>query len=108
MKTKLNTLHDTFVQNVYKSIFLFYLNFTTFFQQTIGQWRIAFWTVFIVLVGTNLVYVIWGSGEPQWWDDVDKYGYPSNWKHGPLKKREVDGEKKVVYPKHDHSPVSND
>nr|XP_021183308.2 putative inorganic phosphate cotransporter [Helicoverpa armigera] len=77
-------------------------------DQTIGQWRIAFWTVFIVLVGTNVVYLIWGSGEPQWWDDVDKYGYPPNWKHGPLKKRAVDGEKKIVYPKHDHSPVSND
>ncbi|CAH0701277.1 unnamed protein product [Spodoptera exigua] len=77
-------------------------------DQTVGQWRVAFWTVFAVLVGTNAVYLIWGSGEPQWWDDVDKYGYPPNWKHGPLKKRAIDGEKKVVYPKHDHSPVSND
>ncbi|XP_063825389.1 putative inorganic phosphate cotransporter [Ostrinia nubilalis] len=76
-------------------------------DQTIGQWRIAFWTVFAVLIGTNILYVIWGSGEQQWWDDVDKLGYPPNWKHGPLKKRnpDVEKEKKVVHPKHDHSPV---
>ncbi|KAL0892941.1 hypothetical protein ABMA27_014613 [Loxostege sticticalis] len=77
-------------------------------DQTIGQWRIAFWTVFAVLVGTNIVYLIWGSGEQQWWDDVDKFGYPPNWKHGPLKKRTTDLEKKVVHPKHDHSPMPTD
>ena len=77
-------------------------------QQTINQWRTAFWTIFAVLIGTNIVYLIWGSGEQQWWDDVDKYGYPENWKHGPLKKRTNDAEKKVVHPKHDHSPVATD
>lgn len=78
------------------------------FQQTVNQWRIAFWFVFVVLVGTNILYIIWGSGEQQWWDDVDKLGYPPGWKHGPLMKREQDKEKKIVHPKHDHSPVSND
>lgn len=78
------------------------------FQQTINQWRIAFWLVFAVLIGTNIVYVIWGSGEQQWWDDVDKYGYPPGWKHGPLKSRQENREKKIVHPVHDHSPVSND
>ncbi|XP_053607893.1 putative inorganic phosphate cotransporter [Plodia interpunctella] len=76
-------------------------------DQTITQWRMAFWTVFVVLIATNLLYVIWGSGDPQWWDDVDKYGYPSDWKHGPLRKNN-DMEKKIVYPKHDHSPISVD
>ncbi|CAG9094177.1 unnamed protein product [Plutella xylostella] len=77
-------------------------------DQSIHQWRIAFWLIFGVLIGTNLIYVIWGSGEPEWWDDVDKYGYPPDWKHGPLKKRREDFEKKVVYPKHDHSPIAAD
>ncbi|CAH0719420.1 unnamed protein product, partial [Brenthis ino] len=77
-------------------------------DQTLKQWRLAFWTIFAVLIGTNAIYLIWGSGEQQWWDDVDKYGYPSNWKHGPLKKRKEDAEKKVVHPKHDHSPISTD
>lgn len=54
------------------------------------------------------MYVIWGSGKQQWWDDVNKYGYPDGWKHGPLKKRVEDKEKKIVYPKHDHSPISTD
>ncbi|XP_045448851.1 putative inorganic phosphate cotransporter [Melitaea cinxia] len=77
-------------------------------DQTVQQWRIAFWTIFVVLVGTNIIYLIWGSGEQQWWDDVEKHGYPDNWKHGPLKKRSEDTEKKIVYPKHDHSPVAKD
>ncbi|CAH2106479.1 unnamed protein product [Euphydryas editha] len=77
-------------------------------DQTIQQWRTAFWTIFAVLVGTNIIYLVWGSGEQQWWDDVDKHGYPPKWKHGPLKKRSEDTEKKVVYPKHDHSPISDD
>ncbi|XP_050671027.1 putative inorganic phosphate cotransporter isoform X3 [Leptidea sinapis] len=77
-------------------------------DQTVQQWRLAFWTVFAVLVITNIAYLIWGSGKQQWWDDVDKYGYPPGWKHGPLKKRTEDPEKKVVKPKHDHSPISDD
>ncbi|CAH4029405.1 unnamed protein product [Pieris brassicae] len=77
-------------------------------DQTISQWRIAFWTVCAVLVATNIIYVIWGTGEPQWWDDVDKYGYPANWDKGPLRRRKEDSEKNVVQPKHDHPPMSKD
>ncbi|XP_034830470.1 putative inorganic phosphate cotransporter [Maniola hyperantus] len=77
-------------------------------DQTLKQWRNAFWTIFVVLIGTNIIYLIWGSGEQQWWDDVDKFGYPANWKHGPLKKGHENVEKKVVHPKHDHSPIVMD
>ncbi|CAG5031652.1 unnamed protein product [Parnassius apollo] len=75
-------------------------------NQTVEQWQLAFWTVFVVLVGTNILYVIWGSGEQQWWDDVAKYGYPPGWKHGPF--TYIHTAKKLVYPKHDHSPISDD
>lgn len=62
-------------------------------DSTLSQWRIAFWICFIVLGGSNVVYLIWGSGEQQWWDDVDKHGYPDSWKHGPLPTRTKDAEK---------------
>lgn len=48
------------------------------------EWRVAFWVCFAVLVGTNIIYVIWADGEQQWWDDVRKYGHPPGWKHKPL------------------------
>ncbi|KAJ2946183.1 hypothetical protein O0L34_g5117 [Tuta absoluta] len=74
-------------------------------DQTVTQWRYAFWFVFGTLVVTNLLYLIWGSGDQQWWDDVDKHGYPEDWKHGPLKRNSDVANKKVVIPKHDHKAV---
>lgn len=53
-------------------------------QSTLAQWRVAFWVCFVVLVGTNVIYCIWADGKQQWWDDVRQYGYPADWKHGPL------------------------
>ncbi|XP_061713312.1 putative inorganic phosphate cotransporter [Cydia pomonella] len=61
-------------------------------QSTLAQWRIAFWVCLAVLVITNIIYLIWAQGEPQWWDDVKKYGYPPNWKHGPLPTKKKDSE----------------
>ncbi|KAJ0177134.1 hypothetical protein K1T71_007143 [Dendrolimus kikuchii] len=62
-------------------------------QSTLKQWRIAFWVCLGVLVFTNVIYVIFAKGEQQWWDDVNKHGYPKNWKHGPLPTRDNDTEK---------------
>ncbi|XP_026317593.1 putative inorganic phosphate cotransporter [Hyposmocoma kahamanoa] len=53
-------------------------------NQTLVEWRVAFWVCFAVLVGTNIIYIIWADGEQQWWDDVRKYGHPPGWKHKPL------------------------
>ncbi|XP_059045429.1 putative inorganic phosphate cotransporter [Achroia grisella] len=61
-------------------------------DSTLAQWRVAFWVCFGVLVFTNIVYVIFAQGEQQWWDDVKKYGYPSDWKHGPLPTKAIDKE----------------
>lgn len=63
------------------------------FQSTLVQWRTAFWVCFAVLVGTNVIYCIWADGKQQWWDDVRQFGYPENWKHGPLSKENLDKEK---------------
>lgn len=36
---------------------------------TIAQWRIVFWIAFAVFNVTNIVYIIWASGEVQPWND---------------------------------------
>ncbi|CAH4029407.1 unnamed protein product [Pieris brassicae] len=58
-------------------------------DSTLVQWRTAFWVCFTVLVGTNVVYCIWADGEQQWWDDVRKFGYPADWKHGSLLRDDI-------------------
>lgn len=73
------------------------------------QWKLVYWIgTTITLVTTNILYLIWGSGDQQWWDDVDKHGYPDKWKLGPLKKIKTIHDRRVVYPKHDHSPLAVD
>lgn len=61
-------------------------------QSTLKEWRIAFWVCLAILVITNIIYLIFAKGEQQWWDDVKRYGYPENWKHGPLPVRQNDTE----------------
>lgn len=61
-------------------------------NQTLLEWRVAFWINFAILVGTNIIYIFGASGSQQWWDDVNKHGYPDSWKHGPLKKPDVNPE----------------
>ncbi|KAI5652003.1 major facilitator superfamily domain-containing protein [Phthorimaea operculella] len=65
-------------------------------DQTVIQWRYAFWFVFAVLASTNVLYLIWGSGEQQWWDDVETHGYPENWNRGPFKKNNSEQTKRIV------------
>lgn len=52
----------------------------------------AFWVCLVVLVVTNIVYLIFAEGEQLWWDDVKKHGYPTGWKHGPLPTKSKDAE----------------
>ncbi|OWR51221.1 sodium-dependent phosphate transporter [Danaus plexippus plexippus] len=61
-------------------------------HSTLKEWRIAFWVCLAILVITNIIYLIFAKGEQQWWDDVKRYGYPENWKHGPLPVRQNDTE----------------
>ncbi|XP_037931748.1 putative inorganic phosphate cotransporter isoform X2 [Teleopsis dalmanni] len=39
---------------------------------TIDEWRLVFWVAFIMLVISSVVFVIWGTGERQYWDDPEK------------------------------------
>lgn len=37
-------------------------------NQSLNEWRIVFWIVFAVFNVTNVVYIIWASGEVQPWN----------------------------------------
>lgn len=65
-------------------------------NSTLKEWRIAFWVCLAVLVITNIQYIILAKGEQLWWDDVNKHGYPPNWKHGDLPVRKNDSEKPQI------------
>lgn len=38
-------------------------------NQTLSEWRLIHWIICIVFVVTNLVFIIFGSGELQDWND---------------------------------------
>lgn len=40
-------------------------------QQTLSQWRLVFWIVFGVFVLTNIIFIVYASGEVQYWNDPD-------------------------------------
>ncbi|KAF5280927.1 hypothetical protein FQA39_LY17933 [Lamprigera yunnana] len=44
-------------------------------DHSVEQWRLVFWITLGVLVVTNIIYVIFASGEAQWWNvpDIDKF-----------------------------------
>ncbi|XP_045497490.1 putative inorganic phosphate cotransporter [Colias croceus] len=59
-------------------------------DSTLVQWRRAFWICFFIMMISNIAYTLLAKGKQQWWDDVRKLGYPSDWKHGPIIKEVVD------------------
>lgn len=38
-------------------------------NQTLTEWILVFWIIFAVTVVTNIVFVLFGSGEVQEWND---------------------------------------
>ncbi|XP_008215710.1 putative inorganic phosphate cotransporter isoform X1 [Nasonia vitripennis] len=40
-------------------------------HQTVQEWRLVFWIVLVVFLVTNLIFVLYASGEPQPWNDPD-------------------------------------
>lgn len=40
-------------------------------NQTLTQWRLVFWIVLGVFIVTNLIFVVFASGEVQYWNDPD-------------------------------------
>lgn len=39
---------------------------------------------------TNAVFVVWASGEEQWWNDISKHGYPENWTRKRKYQKEIE------------------
>lgn len=42
-------------------------------QRTILEWRLVFWIMMIIMAGSSIVYVLFGSGEVQPWDDLEQH-----------------------------------
>lgn len=40
-------------------------------EQTLSQWRTVFWIVLGVFILSNLIFVMFASGEVQYWNDPD-------------------------------------
>ncbi|KAL6443630.1 hypothetical protein ACFW04_001629 [Cataglyphis niger] len=40
-------------------------------EQTLGQWRVVFWIVLCFFIVTNLIFVLYASGEVQYWNDPE-------------------------------------
>lgn len=40
-------------------------------NQTVEQWRLVFWLVAVVLIVTNVVFLVYGSGNVQEWNDPE-------------------------------------
>ncbi|XP_032684299.1 putative inorganic phosphate cotransporter [Odontomachus brunneus] len=40
-------------------------------NETLSQWQLVFWIVFGVFVVTNLIFILFASGEVQYWNDPD-------------------------------------
>ncbi|XP_077285427.1 sialin-like [Arctopsyche grandis] len=49
-------------------------------NHTSREWQTVFWIVLAVLFVTNVIYIAFAEGEELWWNDIEKNGYPSNWK----------------------------
>lgn len=37
-----------------------------------SEWRVVFWTAFIIFAATSVIYGIWASGEMQPWNNPEK------------------------------------
>lgn len=65
-------------------------------QHTLAQWRLVFWITLGVLAATNVIFVMFASGEEQWWNDPRKVKTaPGSLEGGqrPEKRKESDAEK---------------
>ncbi|XP_073975331.1 sialin-like isoform X2 [Rhodnius prolixus] len=43
-------------------------------NRTLMEWRLVFWVMAVVLVGSNFFFVFWGSGEIQSWNEPPRIG----------------------------------
>lgn len=41
-------------------------------NQTLQEWKIVFWIMFVILISVNLIYLFWGSGKVQKWNSTER------------------------------------
>lgn len=37
------------------------------------EWRLVFWIMMVMMTGTSIVFLLFGSGEVQPWDQMEQY-----------------------------------
>ena len=63
IRTRISTLKLHISQSSQKSLI-----FWIYFQQTLEAWSIVFVTASVICVVLNIVFLIFGTSERQWWD----------------------------------------
>ncbi|OXU19822.1 hypothetical protein TSAR_009977 [Trichomalopsis sarcophagae] len=59
-------------------------------HQTLEEWRLVFWTIFGVFLGTNVIFVMYASGDVQEWNDPQYLRKLRESKKKPKIKEEVE------------------
>ncbi|VVC25038.1 Major facilitator superfamily,Major facilitator superfamily domain [Cinara cedri] len=62
-------------------------------NRTLLEWRLVFWTMLIIMTSTSVIYVLFGSGEVQTWNDPAENDCPrikENSKSGELSVEHMD------------------
>lgn len=65
-------------------------------QSSITEWRMVFWISFIVFILTTIVYVLWASGETQWWNNPDKVRAVENGELEPEDKENIKLDSNII------------
>lgn len=58
-----------------------------------SEWRVVFWTAFVIFAITSVIYAIWASGELQPWNNPEKLSLEED---GDIDKKSVQNEKEKI------------
>lgn len=58
-----------------------------------NEWRIVFWTAFVIFALTSVIYGIWASGETQPWNNPEKEPLEED---GDVDEKSVQNEKGII------------
>lgn len=58
-----------------------------------NEWRLVFWTAFVIFALTSVIYGIWASGEMQPWNNPEKEPLEED---GDVDQKSVQNEKETI------------
>lgn len=58
-----------------------------------NEWRVVFWTAFVIFALTSVIYGIWASGEMQPWNNPEKQPLEED---GDVDQKSVQNEKETI------------